>query len=76
MKTLLKSLLIFVPQFLSILLSCLLFAHTLTLGQISGTAVVFCALFYRCASLPRVPHAPSPSSTSCSPRTSTLSLSH
>jgi hypothetical protein len=36
-------------QFLSILLSCLLFAHTLTVGQAVGTSLVFLALFYRYA---------------------------
>lgn len=36
-------------QFLSILLSCLLFAHTLTVGQAVGTSVVFLALFFRYA---------------------------
>eukprot|EP00238_Polyblepharides_amylifera_P007020 CAMPEP_0196575974 /NCGR_PEP_ID=MMETSP1081-20130531/5351_1 /TAXON_ID=36882 /ORGANISM="Pyramimonas amylifera, Strain CCMP720" /LENGTH=496 /DNA_ID=CAMNT_0041894445 /DNA_START=162 /DNA_END=1652 /DNA_ORIENTATION=+ len=34
-------------QFVSILLSCLLFAHTLSIGQGCGTALVFSALFYR-----------------------------
>eukprot|EP01025_Chloroclados_australasicus_P060577 TRINITY_DN778_c1_g1_i1.p1 TRINITY_DN778_c1_g1~~TRINITY_DN778_c1_g1_i1.p1 ORF type:complete len:386 (-),score=37.87 TRINITY_DN778_c1_g1_i1:1387-2466(-) len=34
-------------QFLSILLSCILFAHPLTLGQWAGTLMVFGALYYK-----------------------------
>lgn len=34
-------------QFLSILLSCILFAHPLSLGQWAGTATVFGALYYK-----------------------------
>lgn len=34
-------------QFISILLSCILFAHPLSLGQWGGTATVFGALYYK-----------------------------
>ena len=34
-------------QFISILLSCILFAHPLSLGQWGGTVVVFGALYYK-----------------------------
>jgi adenosine 3'-phospho 5'-phosphosulfate transporter B2 len=34
-------------QFLSILLSCLLFLHPLSLGQWMGTVLVFGALYYK-----------------------------
>lgn len=43
-------------QFLSILLSCLLFAHPLTAGQWMGTVMVFGALYYK--SLSRGPPKP------------------
>lgn len=36
-------------QFLSILISCVLFSHIITTGQAAGTAMVFGALFYKCA---------------------------
>lgn len=34
-------------QFLSILLSCILFAHPLSLGQWAGTLLVFGTLYYQ-----------------------------
>ena len=34
-------------QFLSILLSCILFAHPLTLGQWGGTGMIFGSLYYK-----------------------------
>lgn len=34
-------------QFISILLSCILFAHPLTAGQWLGTVMVFGALYYK-----------------------------
>mmetsp|Transcript_1446 Transcript_1446/g.2676 ORF Transcript_1446/g.2676 Transcript_1446/m.2676 type:complete len:428 (-) Transcript_1446:118-1401(-) len=34
-------------QFLSILISCVLFSHIITTGQAAGTAMVFGALFYK-----------------------------
>lgn len=34
-------------QFLSILLSCLLFAHPLSMGQWAGTGIVFGTLYYQ-----------------------------
>ena len=45
-------------QFLSILLSCIVFAHPLTWQQWVGTGVVFSALYYKTLSKKKSPEKP------------------